>query len=214
MYPNEASRPQTGPTNRCTRDIHHSISPRCSKIQVRGIAHCHPFINGSRLTRKLNGLSWPKVPESDIQQTQQWIEGKIFKNADGSGALNRKFQFVMVRADDPAQRIIGTVGINSLTPAPSIGYGLHPEFWGKGYSSEAAQGVINAWWQLPRVKPDCHLNGAGGDGKKEMLYACCNSENVGSMNVLEKNGFQLYDKVPLEGDLVAYWRRECQMGPQ
>lgn len=137
------------------------------------------------------------------------MAGKAFTTPDGSGALNRKFQFVIIRADDPAQRIIGTVGINSLTPAPSIGYGLHPDFWGLGYSTEATQGVMDAWWQLPRVKPDGQ-NGSG-DGKEEMLYACCNSDNSGSMKVLEKNGFRLYDKVSLEGDVVAYWHRGCEM---
>ncbi|RJE22937.1 GNAT family [Aspergillus sclerotialis] len=151
---------------------------------------------------------WQKEPESDIQQTEKWIAGKTFATPDGSGALNRRFQFVIIRADDPAQRIIGTVGINSLIPAPSIGYALHPEFWGLGYSTEAVQGVMNAWWQLPRVKPNGQLNGPG-DGK-EMLYACCNSENAGSMKVLEKNGFRLYDKVALEGHIVAYWRRGCE----
>lgn len=118
------------------------------------------------------------------------------------------FQFLIIRADDPAQRVIGTVGINGLVPAPNIGYGLLPEFWGLGYSSEAAGGLVRAWWALPRAKPEGQLNGEQNGGQREKLYASCNKENVGSGKVLEKNGFQVYEEVSMEGDIVVFWHLE------
>lgn len=114
--------------------------------------------------------------------------------------MHRRFLFVIVQKDDPSQEIIGTVGVNSLSPAPSIGYGLHPGFWGRGYASEAVGGLLGAWGSLLRAE----------DGKRgrEKMYACCNRENVGSVRVLQKNGFTNYDEVEMEGDRVAFWELE------
>lgn len=96
------------------------------------------------------------------------------------------------------------VGINSLHPAPSIGYGLHPEFWGKGYASEAVAGVVNAWWKLDRIDP-AQLRSTT---EKERLFAACNKENIGSMKVLQKGGFKIYRELHLAGDTVALFDLE------
>ena len=133
------------------------------------------------------------------------MAGKKFTTPDGLGALHRRFQFVIIRTDDPTQRIIGTVGINGLTPAPSIGYGIHPKFWGMGYSTEAAHGVVQAWWRLPRAKADRQLP---NEWQQERLYACCNKDNIGSCKVLEKIGFCVYNEELLEGDQVLFWHLE------
>jgi RimJ/RimL family protein N-acetyltransferase len=127
--------------------------------------------------------------------------------------MDRIFNFVMIRVDDPGERIIGSVGVNSLDPCPSVGYGVHPEFWGQGYATEALEGVINVWWKLPR-----NLVKNGGDEKErsgdededevEKLYAACNKANVGSVKVLLKNGFRIYTEVPMEGDIVAFMQLE------
>lgn len=132
------------------------------------------------------------------------MEGKRYPTPDASGALHRRFCFVIIEADDPAQTIIGTVGVNALAPAPPVGYGLVPEHWGKGYASEALRGVLDAWWGLPRIMPD-HEQGSG----PEVIYSCCNKDNVGSARVLEKNGFECYDEVLMEvGHTVAFYRLE------
>jgi RimJ/RimL family protein N-acetyltransferase len=71
---------------------------------------------------------------------------------------------------------------------------MHPSYWGKGYASEALRGVIDAWWKLPRVD---------GLGHEEKLFAVVNLANKGSVNVLQRNGFKIYNEVVLEGDTVA-----------
>lgn len=125
---------------------------------------------------------------------------KTFATPDASGAVGRRLQFVIIQAGDPTERIIGTLGINSLAPAPSIGYGIHPEFWGMGYVTEAVEGVIRTWWKLPRMES---VTQEGEE--REKLFACCNKANIGSVRVLQKNGFSIYEEIPMEGDIVAIW---------
>lgn len=69
-----------------------------------------------------------------MSETEAVIAQKTFTTADASGAVGRMFHVVVIRLDDPAGRVIGIVGINALVPAPFVGYGIHPEFWGKGYA--------------------------------------------------------------------------------
>lgn len=126
------------------------------------------------------------------------ISRKTFQTPDASGTSGRLFTFAIIRRDDPTQKVIGTVGVNALVPAPSIGYGMHPDFWGKGYMSEAAAGVIDAWWKLERIE-----DRSSEHVEPERLYAGCNKDNVGSLKVLLKNGFSIYEEIPLEGDIVA-----------
>lgn len=64
--------------------------------------------------------------------------------------------------------------------------------------SEAVAGVVDAWWKLPRKEPEPELT-AG----TEKLFATCNKANIGSVKVLQKNGFEIINEVHLDGDTVA-----------
>ncbi|KAJ5815044.1 Acyl-CoA N-acyltransferase [Penicillium riverlandense] len=151
---------------------------------------------------KREGGAWPKVPHTEIKQTEDYIASKTFTDPEASGATGRRFLFACIRADDPDQTVIGAVGINSLLPSPSVGFGMNPDFWGMGYASEAVGGLVEAWSNLERIVPrDTTTIGAGAEGEK--LFAACNKENVGSMKVLLKNGFRVYDEVEAEGDTVV-----------
>lgn len=132
------------------------------------------------------------------------ITKKTFKTPDASGALGRRFNFAIIRADDPSQKVIGSVGVNALVPAPSLWYGIHPDFWGKGYMSEAVAGVVGAWWELERKEP----KGSGSSLMPERLFAACDVANVGSAKVLERNGFKKLGNIPLNGDTVALFGLE------
>lgn len=127
------------------------------------------------------------------------ITKKIFKTPDASGAIGRRFTFAVIEKHDPSKKVIGTVGINALVPSPSIGYGIHPDLWGKGYMSEAVAGVVDAWWKLERIEPE----DTGREIRPEGLFAGCNKANMGSLKVLLKNGFEIYQELELEGDSVA-----------
>ncbi|KAJ5380308.1 uncharacterized protein N7496_002736 [Penicillium cataractarum] len=149
-----------------------------------------------RRMQKVADWLWPRIPHKDISETEAGIKGKTFQTPDASGAIGRQFQFAIIRADDPAQKVIGALGINALDPSPSIGYGIHPDFWGKGFISEALGGVIDAWWKLERKDIE-------GLGETEKLYAACNKANIGSLRVLQKNGFDILQEIHIEGDVVA-----------
>lgn len=42
-------------------------------------------------------------------------------------------------------KLIGTIG----TPRKAeVGYKLHPEYWGKGYMSEALEMFLEMWWGM------------------------------------------------------------------
>lgn len=83
-----------------------------------------------------------------------------------------------------------------------MGFVINPDFWGMGYASEAVGGLVEAWSNLERMVPP-GITTTGDVAVAEKLFAACNKENVGSMKVLLKNGFRIYDEVEAEGDTVA-----------
>ncbi|KAL2816482.1 GNAT domain-containing protein [Aspergillus granulosus] len=136
---------------------------------------------------------WPPTPETDINATKTWMKRKIFSTADGTGSAGiRHFCFVILRKSDPERKIIGAVSVNSLDPAPSVGYMFHPEAWGKGYATEAVTALVEAWWNLPRA----------WDFEEERVFAAVNCANVGSLRVLQKVGFEVYQYVEYGGKLA------------
>ncbi|GAQ05419.1 uncharacterized MFS-type transporter C530.15c [Aspergillus lentulus] len=141
---------------------------------------------------------WPRVADTTIEETKAHMTKKVFEDPDATGAVGRLFFFVIIPKDEP-DCIIGSLGVNSLSPAPSVGYAMHPSYWGRGYASEALRGVINAWWKLPRVDDLRH---------EEKLFATVNLANKRSVKVLQRNGFKIYEEVQIEGDIVALMELE------
>ncbi|PVH76269.1 acyl-CoA N-acyltransferase [Cadophora sp. DSE1049] len=77
------------------------------------------------------------------------------------------------KAEKP--KMIGIVG----TPRKSeLAYKINPEYWGKGYMSETLTMFLRMFWESEENKGFMRLE-AGAD-----------PENVGSVRVLEKAGFQ------------------------
>jgi RimJ/RimL family protein N-acetyltransferase len=152
--------------------------------------------------------SWPKVPHKDISESEAIITKKTFTTPDASGAVGRMFFFAIIRSEDSSQRVIGGAGINALSPAPSVGYNIHPDFWGKGYATEAVAGIVDAWWKLDRMG----FEGTVPDLEREKLFAACNRANIGSVKVLQRTGFRMYQEQSMEGDLVAIFKLEKPTG--
>ncbi|KAJ0417295.1 GNAT domain-containing protein [Aspergillus carlsbadensis] len=136
---------------------------------------------------------WPFIPDADLTATKTWMRGKVFSTPDGAGSVDtRHFCFTIRRRDDREERIIGAVSVNSLDPAPSVGYMLHPDAWGRGYATEAVRALLEAWWKLPRA----------WEFEDERVFAATKCANVGSLRVLEKVGFSVYEYVEYEGRLA------------
>jgi len=77
--------------------------------------------------------------------------------------------------------LIGDCGYHFLDKTHSsaeIGYNLHPTYWGKGYGTELVIDLVA--YMLSKHE-------------KLMIYAECDSRNMGSRRVLEKSGFELLE---------------------
>ena len=73
-------------------------------------------------------------------------------------------------------KLIGGCGIRVTSPGNSvanIGYCLNRNYWGKGFATEAANGLLRYGFEELRI---------------HRIYAICDPENVASKRVLEKTG--------------------------
>ena len=76
-------------------------------------------------------------------------------------------------------KLVGGCGIHVSDPNNQegwIGYCLNREFWGRGYGSETARGLLSFGFDQLNL---------------HRIFALCDPENVASTHVLEKVGMQL-----------------------
>jgi len=81
--------------------------------------------------------------------------------------------------DKISRRVIGSIGLHpddmrSLDKCRSLGYVLSPDFWGKGYATEAVQAALQY---------------AFNDMELQLVSVCHFPENQASKRVIEKSGF-------------------------
>jgi [ribosomal protein S5]-alanine N-acetyltransferase len=91
------------------------------------------------------------------------------------------------------------IGIIGIVREQEIGYKLHPEFWGRGFMSEALKAFIEFFFKNPSTylssplliyhRKQRVLILCLGNEKYDRLLAAADPENGGSMRVLEKAGF-------------------------
>ncbi|KAK2810308.1 hypothetical protein FQN50_003039 [Emmonsiellopsis sp. PD_5] len=80
-----------------------------------------------------------------------------------------------------------------------LGYIMHPEFWGKGYASEAVSAAIDAWWEFIAAFPRIGIDG-NGSSNEVVLHAVTDKNNFPSNRVLEKCGFDNVGDLPAHDD--------------
>ncbi|KAL4905483.1 hypothetical protein BDW74DRAFT_177851 [Aspergillus multicolor] len=141
-----------------------------------------------RIRSRQDVASWlrAKIPDKSLADTKSWMKTKIFRTPDASGAVDSRHFYFTIRLYSDSEHIVGAMGINSLVPAPSVGYALHPDVWGRGVASEALGALVRAWYELERV-------GLEGNVGEERLFAATSRENMGSLGVLRKVGFEVWD---------------------
>lgn len=103
-----------------------------------------------------------------IEDTEHWIQ----ERAEESHVLT-----VQLRS---TQEVIGFIFLYEEDPVESLydlrlGYLLAKEHWGKGFGSELIQGLIHWCHEFKEIRS---------------LVGGVDPENIGSMKVLEKNGFR------------------------
>jgi RimJ/RimL family protein N-acetyltransferase len=87
-----------------------------------------------------------------------------------------KFQLAILL--QTTQQVIGTCGIRMATAhaqEAELGYALHPDHWGQGYATEAAQGMLAFGFQTLRL---------------QWVWAECRPANTASVRVLERLGMR------------------------
>ena len=103
--------------------------------------------------------------------------------------------------DIPDMGMIGSIGFASPSQGVKqdmeIGYGLHPEHWGRGYVTEAADLICEYLFQRYPI---------------EKITAYANLDNIGSQRVLQKTGFRNVaeedQKSPARGTVDRVYRFE------
>jgi len=112
--------------------------------------------------------------EQTQEQTQEFI--KMFLDQQQE-TPRRKFQLAATLKTN--SKLIGNCGIRMDTAdahKADIGYEFSPEYWGKGYATEAAQAIVRFGFRTLRL---------------HRIWSWCIADNLGSARVLEKVGMQL-----------------------
>ncbi len=121
--------------------------------------------NNKQLVRWLARLPHPYKEEHGIDFIQNIVRTKI---EHGYAIINRQNEFM------------GLISLRATQSGEAeLGYWIGESYWGKGYASEAVFGLINSATNIADCPP---------------IIARALSDNIGSIKVLEKNGFMLVDK--------------------
>jgi RimJ/RimL family protein N-acetyltransferase len=104
---------------------------------------------------------WSTLPHASRDVTRPWLERMIARNAAGGD------DFLI----EHEGRVIGNVGAGRL---PDFGFILHPDYWGRGFATEASTAFIDHAFR----------NTAATE-----LLADVDPRNIASLRVLARLGF-------------------------
>jgi [ribosomal protein S5]-alanine N-acetyltransferase len=154
--------------------------------------------------REMVGSDWKAVHEYASQeivcQYQPWgpntvEDTKVFINkvlADCKMEPRTRFMFAILMKEN--NRLIGAIELNIHNfhhKYGDIGYIVHPNYWGSGVASEAAQIVIELGFkhfQLHRIQATCDPNNKASARVLEKIGMI--KEGVMRENLLLKNGWR------------------------
>ena len=117
-------------------------------------------------------------------------EARSFVEASEANFEERNFGLWLVFAD-AQPRLVGFAGFLLSDETPSLIYGIHPDFWGQGYATEAARAVLHNALQLGLRK----------------VRADVDEPNVLSIRVLEKLGMEHTGRAIVAGRTLLYFEQ-------
>jgi len=103
-------------------------------------------------------------------------------------------RYVFAIVEKESNRMIGSCELNIrdiTNRAGEVAYILHPDYWGKGYATEAAQLLINIGFM---------------EFNLHRIFASCDTRNIGSAKVLEKTGMTLEGRMREDLIIKDGWR--------
>jgi RimJ/RimL family protein N-acetyltransferase len=124
-------------------------------------------------------LRYYTIEAESEQEARRFVQGWVAQQAEAP-----RLNFQLAIALPESGLLIGNVGLRlrwlggHLTGSPQadIGYEVHPDYWGNGYASEAAQAMLDYGF---------------GELGLHRIWAQCNAENRASARVLIKIGMRL-----------------------
>ncbi|MBS4198548.1 GNAT family N-acetyltransferase [Bacillus sp. FJAT-49732] len=120
---------------------------------------------------------------------------KIFLNQilmDAQENPRTRYYFAIIEKESDS--LIGSCELNlrdNTNRTGEISYIIHPEYWGKGYATEAAKLLIT----LGFTEFNLHR-----------IFATCDTRNIGSAKVLEKTGMMLEGRMREDLLIKDGWR--------
>jgi len=156
------------------------------------------------ILRELAEADWMDVHKyaslANVCQYQPWgpnteNETKEFVKqvlVDSKQSPRSRFVFAITLKGN--KEVIGAIEFNvrdCSNKSGEIGYIIHPDYWGKGIATEAANEIISFGFS---------------ELKLHRIYATCDVRNIGSAKVLEKMGLKLEGKMREDMLLRDGWR--------
>lgn len=145
--------------------------------------------------------NYAKIMSSD--DIGRWLpKGKGFTREETLRMMKRfiehwdKYGFgVWAVTDGESGKLMGHCGLNTIeiTKEVEVLYALYPDFWGKGYATEAA--LASCEYALNHLKMD-------------RIIALSKPDNDRSRNVIEKSGFKFIDYRQYFNMECAYYERK------
>lgn len=99
----------------------------------------------------------PTLPSESIEETRIRMATKALPTPENPRIDNYAILLKSSMGSNEAgkPRLIGTIGSYRVNyDAAAIGYGLHPEYWGRGYGTEALKLFIELYWASGRMFSD------------------------------------------------------------
>jgi RimJ/RimL family protein N-acetyltransferase len=123
--------------------------------------------------------SLPEVARFQSFEARTVAESRAYvRDASQSAADSPRFIYDLAVTLAAEDRMIGRCGLGISDAEPreaALWYTLHPDCWGRGYTTEAARAVVNFGFRELRL---------------HRIWADCDPANVGSWRVLEKIGLR------------------------
>jgi [ribosomal protein S5]-alanine N-acetyltransferase len=150
---------------------------KLTPVSLEGLSDFHEY---SIIKEFYDHFEFP--PFTDILESEKYLK-KLIKKSESN---QQQFWFIK---EISSQKIIGSFGIHSLDEyrlSVEIGYGLSPQYWGKGYFQDAVNIMMDF------IFNDLHLH---------RIVARTSASNKASIKGLERVGFQI------EGLMRDYYKK-------